>query len=183
MILKSFGIDFPYHWFRWYEEIKTIPQLDSYLEEVVSCGQEWHSVFSSLGYVGASSCKQFENNCGLIEYNSNLPLLARESMESDLTNATEHTKVQRHIMNKDVYAVACEVPVFLNDWNMFGHIDLIRFVDGCIEIWDYKNHLNNNVKSQLYCYGLMLSIRLMVPLNTLRVGYFTKSNAYILILG
>lgn len=173
---KSFGVHYPYHWFRWYDENVTIKCLDDYLNDVYESAQEWHKQFAEYGYSGASACKLFENSCGMIEMESELPKMALESM--DLSVGTEHTKVQKHLMDKDIFSVAVEVPVFLNDWCMYGHIDLIRYKDDRIEIWDYKNHINGNVKSQLYCYMLMLAIRLQLPFNRFDVGYFTKYSAY-----
>ena len=98
-----------------------------------------------------------------------------------------HTKVQVFCLENDKKSLAAEVPVWFEEnennmikGNLTGHIDLLRYEDGKVWIWDYKpNALNEKYAStQLYFYALMLSERTGINLENIRCGYFDSAYAF-----
>ena len=79
-----------------------------------------------------------------------------------------HTQVQVFFLENDKKSIAAEIPVWFEEnenevikGNLTGHIDLLRYEDGKIWIWDYKpNALNEKyAATQLYFYAMMLCER------------------------
>jgi hypothetical protein len=179
---KSFGTQCPFHWFRDNQE-PTIEQMDNYLQQVWDYGKDWHDQFYQNEFTGASRCKFpfVEETICIVEVENEIVKLCNNALNTE-NDYTPHTKVEKHFIEYDVNTIAVEVPVFINDWSMYGHIDIVRFKDNKFEVWDYKNHLNGNVKSQLYCYMFMLSVRTQLPMTMFKAGYFTKDYAMELIM-
>ncbi|MFH1332212.1 MAG: PD-(D/E)XK nuclease family protein [archaeon] len=107
---------------------------------------------------------------------------------------SNHSKVQVFMLENDDKTVAVEVPIWIKEdeiedyINIFktrepltGHIDLLRFEDGNIWVWDYKPnaHREEYATTQTYFYALMLSKRTGLPLNHFRCGYFDSHYAYV----
>lgn len=179
---KSFGNQMPFHWFRQNEE-ETIPEMDDYLQRVWDSGKEWHDLFYENNFIGGSKCSfPFIDSCmKLLEVENEVVGMCSNALGVDLNN-TRHTKVEKYFIEHDIFTVAVEVPVFINDWAMYGHIDILRWKNNKFEVWDYKYHLNGNVISQLYAYMFMLSVRTQLPLSMFKAGYFTDTYAMELIM-
>ena len=84
------------------------------------------------------------------------------------------------MMDHDELTIAAEIPIYSFFDNVSGHIDLIRFKDGKIEIWDFKNYRNYNVGSQLYWYRKLLALNLNMPEEDIMAGFFTYFKSFIL---
>tara|TARA_Y100000310_G_C20636008_1_gene791196 strand:- start:377 stop:997 length:621 start_codon:yes stop_codon:yes gene_type:complete len=105
-----------------------------------------------------------------------------------------HSKVQVFMLENDDKTIAMEVPIWLEenelsnfkelfetDIPLSGHIDLVRFEDGKIWIWDYKPNAKREkyASTQVAFYAYMLSKRSGVPLEEFRCGYFDKDDAFV----
>ena len=93
---------------------------------------------------------------------------------NDLSYTSDHGILQEFLRN-DPNTLAIEVPVWSERYKITGHIDLIRFVDGCIQISDYKPGSLETTKTrflnslpQVAAYGEMMALHL---LGTLRSAF------------
>lgn len=118
--------------------------------------------------------------------------LARDSQ--DCTRFTSrHENLQLYFLEHDPGSFACEIPVwteskeiqdyaevFGTDAPLTGHIDLLRYADHRIEVWDYKPNAAKEVTAvtQVFLYALMLSIRTGISLRRFRCGYFDEQDLY-----
>jgi hypothetical protein len=105
-----------------------------------------------------------------------------------------HENVQTYLLEKDSSTIATEVPVWATSeeleilaivfsptsCTLTGHIDVIRFNEGFVEIWDYKPAAfqEKYAASQVFFYALMLSKRTGIPLSKIKCGYFDPSDAF-----
>ena len=103
-----------------------------------------------------------------------------------------HEHVQKYFLENDPKTLACEIPVWaapdedpilkelipIENTQPFptltGHIDLIRFSERLLWIWDYKPNApaERFASQQVYLYARMLACRTGIPLNSFRCGYF-----------
>lgn len=105
-----------------------------------------------------------------------------------------HDNVEYYCLEHDPKSIACEIPVWLEaaeladyqkvfetDLPLTGHIDLLRYAGGQIEVWDYKPHAKREVKAhvQVWLYALMLAVRTGLSLQRFRCGYFDEQDAYL----
>ena len=105
-----------------------------------------------------------------------------------------HSRVQVFMLENDDKTIAMEVPIWLKedelsnfkelfgtDIPLSGHIDLVRFENGKIWIWDYKPNAKREkyASTQVAFYAYMLSKRSGVPLEEFRCGYFDKDDAFV----
>jgi len=106
---------------------------------------------------------------------------------------TNHSKVQVFMLERDDKTLAVEVPIWLNaneldHYEAFfqskepltGHIDVLRFEDGKIWVWDYKPNAvkEKYAATQVNFYALMLSKRTGISLDQFRCGYFDSAYAF-----
>lgn len=71
----------------------------------------------------------------------------------------QHPIMQEYMFNNDEHTIAYEVPVFSNNLNLSGHIDLIRLKDNKIQIVDFKPDKQRKPEkfaAQLYNYYALL---------------------------
>ena len=92
---------------------------------------------------------------------------------NDLSYSSDHGILKEFLLN-DPATIAIEVPVWSERYKITGHIDLIRFVDGCIQVSDYKPGPLESTKTrflnslpQVSAYGELMAIHL---LGTLRAA-------------
>lgn len=125
--------------------------------------------------------------------NHEVSSLARMGLDSDYySNA--HMNVQMFMLSFDNKTLAIEVPlwitqeelrgfkdIFNSDLALSGHIDLIRFEDGKIWIWDYKPRAfkEKYASTQTYFYALMLSKRAKLDISNFMCGYFDDLDVFI----
>ncbi len=90
----------------------------------------------------------------------------------DDTFSADHNILSEFIM-KDPQAIAIEVPVWSEGYGITGHIDVIRFVDGCIQVSDYKPGPLETVRRrfmdsvpQVAAYGELLALHLAGTLHS-----------------
>jgi hypothetical protein len=90
---------------------------------------------------------------------------------NDLSFSADHGILQEFLIH-DPRTIAIEVPVWSDQYNLTGHIDLVRYVDEHIEISDYKPGPLESTKRrfldslpQVSAYGEMMAHHLA---NTLR---------------
>ncbi len=76
-------------------------------------------------------------------------------------------------LRTDPYSIAIEIPVWSNQYNLSGHIDLIRIVDDVIHVCDYKPGKLETTSArffesipQIAAYGEMLSHHLASTLRS-----------------
>jgi hypothetical protein len=104
-----------------------------------------------------------------------------------------HDRVEVELIEHDPNTLAVEVPVWAS-WDelgdccnhvtppgtLTGHIDVLRCVDGKIEIWDFKPNAFTEITAacQVLLYAQMLSIRTGIPLSEFKCGYFDYSDVF-----
>lgn len=95
---------------------------------------------------------------------------------------SQHDIIQNYFLVNDEFAIATEIPVWDQDKNVLGHIDLLRVVGDIVELWDYKPnaHLEKKAASQILRYRNMLAKCANIPLSNIQAGYFDEKNAYFL---
>ncbi len=93
---------------------------------------------------------------------------------NDLSYCADHSILKEFIVN-DFNTIAIEVPVWSERYKLTGHVDLIRYVDGMIQVCDYKPGPLEQTKNrfmesipQVSAYGEMLAHHLA---NTLRSAF------------
>jgi hypothetical protein len=104
---------------------------------------------------------------------------------------SRHENLQQWFLINDPQAIVAELPVWMDaleskerlnlNFPLTGHIDLLRYDNSKIEIWDYKPkaHKEKWAKTQVYFYALLLSHRTKIPLEKILCGYFDESIAYV----
>ncbi len=115
--------------------------------------------------------------------------MARRSREHTRFKS-RHENLQQWFLMNDPHAVVAELPVWMNEMEskahlklgfpLTGHIDLLRYSDSKVEIWDYKPNAQKEkwARLQVYLYARLLSFRADVPLKDILCGYFDESVAY-----
>jgi len=119
--------------------------------------------------------------------------LARMGLESEYYD-NAHMNVQMFMLSFDNKTLAIEIPLWLtkdefngfetlfkSDLALSGHIDLIRFEEGKIWVWDFKPkaYKEKHAATQVYFYALMLSIRTGISMNNFMCGYFDNIDVYV----
>ena len=91
---------------------------------------------------------------------------------ADETYCADHSILSEFVA-KDPNAIAIEIPVWSDGYGITGHIDVIRFVDGCIQVCDYKPGSLATVKRrfmdslpQVAAYGELLALHLASTLHS-----------------
>ncbi len=99
---------------------------------------------------------------------------------------SKHENVANYFLNNDPKSIACEIPVWiesaeLSDYHdvfhteapLTGHIDLLRYEERKIAVWDYKPKAAKEVSAstQVFLYALMLSVRTGISLKHFICGY------------
>ena len=71
--------------------------------------------------------------------------------------------------------------IFHTEEPLTGHIDLLRYEDQKIAVWDYKPHaaLEFKAVTQVFLYALMLAARTGISLTHFRCGYFDEKDLYV----
>lgn len=92
----------------------------------------------------------------------------------------QHDIVQKYCLENDEHTLALEVPVF--DAELSGFIDIIRLVNGKIQICDFKPKADKEKKAptQLFHYRKLLSQHIGEPLSKFECVWFDNKNSYIL---
>ncbi len=119
--------------------------------------------------------------------------LAKEGLK-DKVYDSNHLKVQMFLLQHDPKTIAIEVPIWIK-WQEFdgfkdlfqtskpltGHIDLLRFEDDKVWVWDYKPNADKEkyACAQLLFYAFMLSKRTGINIDQFRCGYFDDQNAFL----
>ncbi|TFG31038.1 hypothetical protein EU527_13405 [Candidatus Thorarchaeota archaeon] len=93
---------------------------------------------------------------------------------NDLTYCADHD-ILKDFLYHDQQTIAIEVPVWSERYKVTGHIDLVRYIDGCIQVCDYKpGSLESTQRRftdsipQVSAYGEMMAHHLV---NTLRSAF------------
>lgn len=88
------------------------------------------------------------------------------------TYCADHS-ILSEFVRKDPSTIAIEVPVWSDGYAITGHIDIVRFVDGCVQVSDYKPGPLHNVKRrfldslpQVAAYGELLALHLAATLHS-----------------
>ena len=104
---------------------------------------------------------------------------------------SRHENLQQWFLLNDPHAIVAELPVWMDEkessehlqlrFPLTGHIDLLRYNDSLVEIWDYKPnaHREKWAALQVYLYARLLSLRARIPLSAIMCGYFDESTAFI----
>jgi hypothetical protein len=95
-----------------------------------------------------------------------LKLREYHRVRNDLSYSSDHDILKEFLYN-DSLTLAIEVPVWSDRYRITGHIDLIRYVDGCIQVSDYKPGPVSSLKQrfldsipQVAAYGELMAIHL-----------------------
>jgi hypothetical protein len=91
---------------------------------------------------------------------------------NDLSFVADHGILQEFLIH-DAQTIAIEVPVWSDSYSITGHIDLIRYVDGLIQICDYKPGPLESTKRRFFeslpqvsAYGEMMAHHLAGTLRS-----------------
>jgi hypothetical protein len=115
---------------------------------------------------------------------------ARES-KAHTKFKSRHENLQQWFLLNDPYSIVAELPVWVDEgeskellglcFPLTGHIDLVRYADGKVEIWDYKPRAKREkwARTQVYLYAQLLSLRANVPLEKIVCGYFDEETAFV----
>ncbi len=115
--------------------------------------------------------------------------LAQKSREHTKFKS-RHENLQQWFLLNDPQSIVAELPVWMDEkeskehlelcFPLTGHIDLLRYSDSKVEIWDYKPKAKKEkwARTQVYYYARLLSLRAHLPLETIACGYFDESIAY-----
>jgi hypothetical protein len=140
-----------------------------------------------------SSSLRLNIGADIIKANHEVTSLARMGLDSDYYD-NAHMNVQMFMLSFDNKTLAIEVPLWLtkdefasfselfkSDLALSGHIDLIRFEEGKIWIWDYKPKAckEKYASTQTYFYALMLSKRTNLDMSNFMCGYFDDIDVYV----
>jgi hypothetical protein len=117
---------------------------------------------------------------GLVTSSANNDLVSRirdyHRARNDMSYIADHSIVERFLID-DPLSIAIEVPVWSESYRLSGHIDLVRFVDGCVQVCDYKpgsleSTQNRFLESlpQVSAYGEMLAHNLSSTLGSALEG-------------
>jgi hypothetical protein len=108
--------------------------------------------------------------------------------------STAHTNVEVGLLAADTKTLCVEVPlwldaheiegyetIFASNEPLTGHIDILRFENGKIWIWDFKPsaHKEKWAATQLNCYATMLSKRTGIELEKFMCGYFDEQTSFV----
>jgi hypothetical protein len=114
---------------------------------------------------------------------------ARESL-AHTKYKSRHENLQQWFLLNDPQAIVAELPVWMDEkeskehldlrFPLTGHIDLLRYYNSKVEIWDYKPKANKEkwAQTQVYFYARLLSLRANIPIENIVCGYFDESIAY-----
>ena len=142
----------------------------------------------------SSECKNCKIDIQLIHTaDHELIELAKQSCSFE-EYKSRHENLEKFFLENDPYTVACEIPVWIEarefkDYSkifntsrvLTGHIDICRYDNnGKIAIWDYKPRAyeEENAKTQVFLYALMLSVRTGIKLEDFICGYFDETDAF-----
>ena len=115
---------------------------------------------------------------------------ARES-KAHTKFKSRHENLQQWFLLNDPCSIVAELPVWVDereskerlklDFPLTGHIDLLRYADGKVEIWDYKPRAKKEkwARTQVYLYAQLLSLRAGIPLGDIICGYFDEETAFV----
>lgn len=104
---------------------------------------------------------------------------------------SRHENLQQWFLLNDPQSIVAELPVWVDEteskellklgFPLTGHIDLLRYDDSKVEIWDYKPHAKREkwARTQVYLYAQLLSLRANVRLNDIVCGYFDEEVAFV----
>ncbi len=106
---------------------------------------------------------------------------------------SRHENLQKYFLDNDPYSIAVEIPLWLEpgefvDYNKFwgtnqtitGHIDLLRYNENKVEVWDYKPNAADEwcAAHQVFIYTISLACRTGLPITMFKCGYFDEKNLY-----
>ena len=103
---------------------------------------------------------------------------------------SRHENLQQWFLLNDPTAIAAELPVWMDEveskihleicFPVTGHIDLLRYDDSKIQIWDYKPNAKREkwARTQVCLYALLLSLRTGISLEDMVCGYFDENVAF-----
>ena len=111
---------------------------------------------------------------------SDLSTLAHKSEYYGKTNK-QHETVERYFLENDPFTIAVEVPVW--DHEFAWNIDIIRVVDGRVQVLDFKPdaHKEKKVTGQLFKYGQLLSKCTGISVTSMDFFYFDGNKVFQLI--
>ena len=105
-----------------------------------------------------------------------------------------HDNVEVYLLENDSKTIASEVPVWLEPVELkkcaplfssseclTGHIDILRYENEKLGVWDYKPNVSANEQAglQVFLYAIALSVRTGIPLVHFLCGYFDQRKAYL----
>lgn len=143
-----------------------------------------HERFTATDNARASAQERSHRVDFLSAENRDVRDIARASVEFT-PYRSRHENVERYFLDFDAHCIATEVPVWMVGENpdfpsLTGHIDVLRWKKGRVEVWDYKPKARDEqmaaLQVQLYCQ--MLSKRANLPLGLFLGGYFDEEDVY-----
>lgn len=190
-------ISFKHGWFYHYRV--HVPRSQTLLTDYPQLHDYLHAMFSECPHdkflEGPRSSKlRFPVPVELIEIPGHeLCSLATISLAMD-SQRSAHTAVEVGLLQADSKTISVEVPLWLDPHEqrgyeelfqssgpLSGHIDILRYENGKIWIWDYKPgaHKEKWAATQLNCYATMLAARTGLALENFMCGYFDAQTSFV----
>jgi len=191
-------VSLPHGWFYFYriheikrDDVKShFPDLTDYMDSVFDNCPHEHFLSGPR-----SSHLKFKVPIPLVEIKGHeVCSWAEKGLSENKRYKSAHSKVQVTMLEEDPKTFAVEIPLWLmpdeisiykklfdSDEPLSGHIDLLRFDDNKIWVWDFKPkaHKEQFAHTQTFFYALMLSKRTGIPLDNFRCGYFDENTSFV----
>ena len=191
-------ISFKHGWYYYYrvhtQRINNLPkefnELSNYLLSLFeSCPHDYFQTYprGSAIKFKHSIITEYLNNHEISEW-------AKLSVAYSNRYKAAHSRIEVFMLENDDNTLAVEVPLWLfpneayfynkffnTDNPLTGHIDLLRFSENKIWIWDYKPKAQKEKYAtlQVLFYAYMLSKRTNINLDNFMCGYFDEKDTYI----
>lgn len=152
-----------WYWYRW--KMSSNKRLNDYMAQ-------WQD--KTFEYATWGKLEFFEK-LNLKKVPSVLPEMVKMALaDPKLQGVSNHTKVQKFLLEHDPFTVAAELPLSSPKRGVTGFIDIVRVLDDRIEILDYKPPgTNKGVEKQLQRYRVLLNDEIKHP--HILVGWFNQN--------
>jgi len=150
-----------------------------------------HSIFEKGPEKGSqtparASQLKLTDNHGLREFrDTRLNRAALDALPLALSNRQRHQVVEDYMLSCDRNTIAVEVPVYFHHrglGSVTGHIDLLQFNFGKVQILDFKPHARKEnpakVMTQLTLYAMALTYRAKLNLKDMVCSYFDEERMF-----
>ena len=123
---------------------------------------------------------EFKTNTNLIQKQNYTTKLANIALQITNNNKERHNIIENFMLINDTATIATEIPIYLKEQNLTGHIDILQIRYHKIYILDYKPEPFNKDQAitQLLLYRKALCNITKIPEYKLRLAFFNHKAYY-----